>query len=102
MPLVNASRDHLTGVHIRESLTDFNNASSYLGVGEGTTAFAATPSDLEEACKARIAMNATCRVTRATNVLTFRNSFGMGDASFARAVWSILNASSEGNCSRPE
>jgi hypothetical protein len=96
MPLANAARDHVAGVLIGESLADFNSTSSHLGVGKGTTAFAATPSDLQGACKVRNVMNATCSVTRATNVLKFRGSFGIGDTGFARDAWGIINASSGG------
>jgi hypothetical protein len=93
---VNAGRNHLARVLIGECLTDFISASSHLGVEKGTTAFGATPSDLEGACKVRNVMNATCSVARATNFLTFRDAFGMGNADFAKDAWGIINASSGG------
>jgi hypothetical protein len=96
MALTNAGRDFLAQDMIGESVTEFNNANAYLGVGDSTTAFAATQTDLQAASnKLRKAMDATYP-TRAANVLTFRSTFATGDANFAWQEWAVFNASSAG------
>lgn len=96
MAMTNAYRDFIAQQSIGEAVTAFNNANAYLGVGDSTTAFAATQTDLQAATnKLRKAMEATYP-TRATNVLTFRSLFGTGDANFAWAEWGVFNASTAG------
>lgn len=96
MALTNAGRDHIAGILIGESLTDFNNANAHIGVGDSNTAFAVGQTDLQASSnKLRKAMDVTYP-TRATNVLTFRSTFATGDANFAWAEWGVFNASSSG------
>ncbi len=95
MPLVNAFRDYVATKIYAGTGTLFDNTNSYIGVGNGTTAFAATQTDLVGASKLRKAMDATYP-TLATNVLTFRSTFGTGDANFAWEEWGIFNASTGG------
>jgi hypothetical protein len=96
MALTNAMRDLIAADVIGESVTEFNNANAHLGVGDSTTAFAATQTDLQAASnKVRKAMDATYP-TRATNVLTFRSTFATGDANFAWQEWAVFNASTAG------
>lgn len=96
MPLTNAGRDQFAAEIIGESPTAFNNANAHTGVGDSSTAFAATQTDLQAATnKLRKAMEATYP-QRSTNVLTFRSLFGTGDANFAWEEWAIFNASSAG------
>jgi hypothetical protein len=76
--------------------TAFNNANSYIGVGDSTTAFAASQTDLVAATnKLRKAMDATYPQV-STNVITFRSTFATGDANFAWQEWGVFNASSAG------
>jgi len=94
MALTNAGRDVIAAMILGEATTDFNNANSFLGVGDSTTAFAATQTDLQAATnKLRKAMQATYP-SRATNVLTFRSLFDTADANFAWEEWGTFNASS--------
>jgi hypothetical protein len=96
MALTNAGRDHIATDLVGEAVTAFNNANAYLGVGDSTTAFAATQTDLQAATnKLRKAMDATYP-TRATNVLTFRSTFGTSEANFAWQEWGTFNAASAG------
>lgn len=96
MPLTNAGRDHIAADVIGETVTEFNNANAHLGVGDSTTAFAASQTDLQAATnKFRKAMDATYP-QRATNVLTFRSTFATGEANFAWQEWGTFNASSAG------
>lgn len=96
MGLTNAFRDHVAADVIGEAITEFNNANAHLGVGDSTTAFAASQTDLQAATnKLRKAMEATYP-QRATNVLTFRSLFGTGEANFAWEEWGVFNASAAG------
>jgi hypothetical protein len=95
MALLNSGRDHIAQDLIGESVTEFNNANSYLCVGNGTTAFSAAHTDLQGASKFRKAMDATYP-SRVNNVLTFRSTFATGDANFAWEEWGVANASSAG------
>jgi hypothetical protein len=95
MALTNAYRD-LVALLSTGTGTAFTNASSYIGVGDSTTAFVATQTDLVAATnKFRKAMDATYPQV-ATNVLTFRSTFGTADANFAWQEWGVFNASSAG------
>lgn len=95
MALTNAGRNHVATTLIGEAVTAFNNANAYLGAGDGTTAFAATQTDLQGTNKTRKAMEATYP-TRATNVLTFRSLFATGEANHAWDEWGVFNASTGG------
>jgi hypothetical protein len=95
MPATNALRDFVAQSIIGESVTFFNNANAHLGVGNGTAAFATSQTDLQGASKTRKAMDATFP-TRATNVVTFKATFGTGDANYAWEETAVFNASSAG------
>jgi hypothetical protein len=95
MALTDAGRNHFAQDVIGEAVTEFNNANAHIGVGNSTTAFAASQTDLQGASKTRKAMEATYP-TRATNVLTFRSLFGTGDANHAWDEWGVFNAAAAG------
>lgn len=93
----------LWGLLIGEALTNFANANAYIGVGDSTTAAAATQTDLQAATnKLRKAMDATYpQHTDGTGASTnaqvvFRSTFGTSDANFAWQEWAVFNASSAG------
>lgn len=91
MALVNLARDIICDALIGGSdYTKFGNANAYIGVGNGTTAFAATQTDLQGASQKRNAMDATYP-QRAANALTFRATFGTADANFAWEEWGLFN-----------
>lgn len=93
--LTNAYRDYVAALTTATG-TFFNNANSHIGVGDSTTAFAASQTDLQAASnKLRKAMDATYPQV-AANVLTFRSTFATGDANFAWQEWAVFNASSAG------
>lgn len=95
-PLTNAGRDLIAADIIGEAVTEFNNANAHIGVGDSTTAFAVTQTDLQAATnKLRKAMDATYP-TRSGNVLTFRSTFTTAEANFAWQEWGVFNASSAG------
>lgn len=96
MGMTTAYRDYIASVTTGGAVTAFNNANSYLGVGDSTTAFAASQTDLQAATNVlRKAMEATYP-TLATNVITFRSLFGTADANFAWAEWGVFNAATAG------
>lgn len=96
MPLTEAGRNLIAADIIGEAVTEFSNANAHIGVGDSTTAFAASQTNLQAATNVlRKAMEATYP-TRATNVLTFRSLFGTSEANFAWAEWGIFNASTAG------
>lgn len=96
MPLVDAGRNHMVQATIGAGVTAFNNANSHIGVGDSTTAHAVGQTDLQAAAnKMRKAMDATYP-SGGTNVLTFRATFGTGDANFTWNEWGIFNAASGG------
>lgn len=96
MGLTNAMRDQIAADSIGETVTEFNNANAQIGVGDSSAAFAATQTDLQAATnKLRKAMDATFP-TRSANVLTFRATFGTGEANFAWNEWGVFNAPSAG------
>lgn len=94
--VTNAYRDFVAARTTGTTGTSFDNANAYIGVGDSTTAFAATQTDLQAATnKLRKAMDATYPTT-AANVLTFRSTFGTSDANYAWQEWGVFNASSAG------
>lgn len=96
MPITDAGRNHLVQAGIGAAVTAFNNANSYIGVGDSTTAFAASQTDLVAATnKTRKAMDATYP-SGGSNVITFRSTFGTSDANYAWQEWGVFNASSGG------
>src|SRR6478609_3536337 len=96
MALTTAYRDFVASLSVRAGGTAFNNANSYIGVGDSTTAFSAAHTDLQAATnKLRKAMDATYPQV-AANVLTFRSTFATGDANWAWQEWGVFNASSAG------
>lgn len=96
MALTNAGRNLLAAAAIGEAYTAFNNANAYIGVGDSTTVFNAAQTDLQAATnKLRKAMDSTYP-TIATNVVTFRATFGTSDANFAWEEVAALNASTGG------
>lgn len=96
MPITDAGRNHLVQAGIGAAVTAFNNANSYIGVGDSTTAFAVGQTDLQAATnKLRKAMDATYP-SGGSNVITFRSTFATGDANWAWQEWGVFNASSAG------
>ena len=94
--LVNAGIQLLEDLLIGAGGTAFNNANSYLGVGDSNTAAAAGQTDLQAATnKLRKAMDATYP-SRSSQTITWRSTFASGDANFAWAEWAIFNNSSGG------
>lgn len=95
--LVNAGINALTTLLAGGGGNAFNNANSYLGVGDSNTAAGATQTDLQAATnKLRKAMNATYPTYGTSQKITFQSDFGADDANFAWNEFAVFNASSAG------
>lgn len=75
--------------------TAFNNANSYIGVGNGTTATSAAHTDLQGASKTRKAMNSTFP-SRASQTVTWKSDFATGDANYSWEEMAVFNAAAAG------
>lgn len=96
MPLVDAGRNIMVQLTTGASTAHFDNANSYIGVGDSATAHAVGQTDLQAASnKMRKAMDATYP-SGGSNVITFRSTFATGDANWAWNEWGVFNASSAG------
>ena len=99
MPITNAARDLIadliTGL---SSPTDFSAANAHVGVGDSTTAFANTQTDLQASTnKLRVAMDSGYPdQSQGANVMRFKSTFSTSQANFAWAEWGIFNAASTG------
>lgn len=96
MSLLNVGRDFYMGV-LTGAVTSplFNNANSYIAVGDGTDAFDATDTDLQGTNKFRKGMDATYPI-RTLNAVIFQATFAGAEANYAWEEWGVANASSAG------
>ena len=92
---VNAGGALLLDLLIGGGGTVYSNANAYIGIGNGTTAPAASQTDLQGASKTRKAMEATFP-SRSGQVMTFRSLFGTSDANYAWEEIALFNASTAG------
>ena len=88
---------------IGTGVTAFDNSNAYIGVGDSSTAAAATQTDLQAVTnKQREAMDATYPqhtdgTSSSSNAqITFKSTFETGDANFTWSEWGIFNASTSG------
>ena len=75
--------------------TPFSNANARIGVGNGTTAFTASQTDLQGASKLRKTMDSGYPSVTPP-VVTFRSTFSQSEANFAWNEWGIFNAATGG------
>jgi hypothetical protein len=86
-----------------QALTYFNNARAAIGVGDSSTAAAATQTNLQAATnKLRVAMDATYPLhtdgtTSGAASIQFKSTYSTGQANFAWQEWGIFNATTDGN-----
>ena len=77
--------------------TLFSNANAYLCVGDSTTAFAATQTDLQASTnKLRKAMDASYPTYGTAQKATWKSTFASGDANYAWQEFAVANASTGG------
>jgi len=93
MSLTNAGRDFIAQAIVNDTPTFFDNTNAYLGIGDSTTAFDVTQTDLQSvANKTRKGMDAIYP-QRTDNELTFKATFGSDEANYVWNEWGIFNAS---------
>lgn len=84
-----------------QALTFFNNAQAAIGVGDSTTAAAATHTNLQAATnKLRKAMDSTYpqhtdATTSGAASIVFRSTFATGDANYAWQEWAVFNSTTD-------
>lgn len=94
--LVNAGIQLMEDALIGTAVTAFSNANARIGVGDSTTAAAATQTDLQAATnKLRKAMDATFP-SRAGQTLSFKSTFADAEANWAWQEQACFNAASAG------
>lgn len=94
--LTNAGIQVLLDLFIGAAGTTFSNANARIGVGDSSTAAAASQTDLQAATnKLRKGMEATFP-SRSGQTLTFKASFATGEANFAWNEWAVFNAAAAG------
>jgi hypothetical protein len=87
---------------IGTGITAFDNTNARIGVGDSSTAAAATQTDLQAATnKVRAAMEATYPqhtdgTTSGAASIVFRSSFGASVGNFAWQEWGLFNAAAAG------
>jgi hypothetical protein len=85
-----------------QALTYFNNAQAAIGVGDSTTAAAATQTDLQAATnKLRVGMDATYPqhtdgTTSGSASAVFRSTFSTAQANWAWQEWVVANSATAG------
>lgn len=84
-----------------QALTYFNNAQAAIGVGDSSTAAAATQTNLQAATnKLRKAMDSTYpqhtdATTSGASSIIFKATFASADANFAWAEWGVFNSATD-------
>lgn len=96
MPLTDAAVTEIAQMIINDSPTPYENANSYVGVGDSTDVFDATENDLQAPTnKLRVAVDATFP-SRVGDVLTFQSTFATGQANWAWEEWATFNHATTG------
>ena len=96
MGLTTAGRNFIAAAIVNDSSPAFyTNAVARIGVGDSTATFDAAHTDLQGTNKTRNAMESTYPQI-ATNELTFRSSYAVGEANHAWQEWGIFNAATVG------
>ena len=95
MAIVTAGANFVAGAVSGHETTLFNNANSYIGVGNGNGVFAIGQTDLQGASKLRNGME-TSYPLRTLNVLEFKSVFESADANFVWEECGVFNAAAAG------
>lgn len=96
MPLTTAAAQLIAAAMVGAAYTDYDAASSYVGVGDGTAAFDVAQTDLQGTNKLRKLVDAA--PGRAGAVLTFVATYGLTEANFAAGIQEVatFNAAAAG------
>ena len=96
MGLTNVGKEIIAKALIGDAITEFDNTNAYLGVGDSSTAFNATQTDLQGSNKKRVGQEATYP-TRATTAITWKSSFGANDGNWNWLENGVFNAAAAGD-----
>lgn len=101
MPGSSGVCDIIAGLLIGESETLFNNANAYVGVGDSTTAFNSSQTDLQGTNIRKGMSSASYPKTDpntdgSNNMIRYSATFGTSEANFRWEEWGVFNASSGG------
>lgn len=94
MALTTAGLNYLSQAAIGQG-TPFNSSNARLGVGDGTTAFSASHTNLLGTNRVRKGMDPGYPTVVAP-VVTFRSTFAPNEANFAWNEWGVFNAATGG------
>jgi hypothetical protein len=96
MPLLNSGRDHITQTLIGQVVTPFDATNAFICVGDSSTAFSASQTDLQATTnKMRKALD-NGFPSRTNNQITFQATFGTSEANFAWNEWGVANNATAG------
>lgn len=96
MPLTNAGTGLITSLLVGAGGTIFDNTHAYIGVGDSSTTFVATQTDLQASSNHfRNPMDVSFPSISGTT-LVFQSTFATGNANFAWNEWGVFNAASGG------
>jgi hypothetical protein len=96
MGLTTAAATEIAKCAINDSPTFINASNAFLSVGDSTTAFSASQTDLQATTnKVRQGMDASYPI-RSGAAVTFRATFSTSAANFAWQEWGTFNAASAG------
>jgi hypothetical protein len=95
MPFTNAYATYVATDTVGDALPRFDASNAYIGVGDGTTAFSPSQTDLQGINKFRKAMDPGYP-TVSGNTMTFRATFNTNEANFPWNEWGIFNATTGG------
>ena len=97
MPLTYAGQNLIASALFGNSITAFSNANAYIGVGDSSSAFSQSQTDLQASTnKYRNPIDATFPTLTGSNTLTYQSTFATGIANYAWNEWGVFNASSGG------
>jgi len=89
MALTNAGRNLIASAIVGAAYTTFANANAYIGVGDSTTAFNATQTDLQASSNKFYQLMDSTYPSVSAQTATFRSTFGTSDGNYAWQEWVI-------------
>jgi hypothetical protein len=95
--LLNSGIDEMWDLIIGDSANHFNNAGAQIGVGDSSTAAAATQTDLQASTNKTYKGMETGYPTSTSQQATFKASFGTSEANYAWNEW-VVKQSTSGKC----
>lgn len=101
MPLTQDGRDAIANMITGINTTLFDNGNAHLGVGDGTTTFSTSQSDLQGSNKARVPMDSGFpeidpEGVGDNNKIRFKSTFDSTTGNYSWEEWGVFNALSGG------